>query len=142
MIAVSRRELKSAFGTHYSIYQTIDTSKGKSNSRRLILFYAIECGLKALLLDEVKGHNTSVFFNHARYKEKLNGKKGHNIQYILQELRYGPVQLPSIECKRGEKAKPEEYNQVWRYGINAQEEEQAKIEHELQKVATWIRERI
>ncbi len=68
----------------------------------------------------------------------MSGSNGHNIKYILQQLNYGNVKLPDIICKNGEKARTQEYNQVWRYGIECDYKIEKDVENEMIKIAIWI----
>ena len=51
MIPVTRREFRDGFKTHYNCYKGI---QGYDKSRRLLLFYSVECGLKCLLLKRIQ----------------------------------------------------------------------------------------
>ncbi|NQF16368.1 hypothetical protein HPY31_21020 [Brevibacillus sp. HB1.3] len=141
MIHAKIHELKKVFTTHYSISRSVSEPHIKV-SHKLLLFYAIECGLKVLLLKKIRGNTTEAFMLHSDLKDKLNGKNGHNIKYILNYLGYGHFFLPNLTCLNGDAASPSEYNQVWRYGIEVDYEKEKKIIQELLDIVDWINRRI
>ncbi|MCL6590725.1 MAG: hypothetical protein K6U80_12310 [Firmicutes bacterium] len=135
MVHAKVKELKDMFNIHYTFYNT--KPGPKNNSHRLLLFYAVECGLKVLILNKIKGHTTEWFTKHVDFKDKFNG---HDIKYMLKYLNYNSFKLPEIKCKNGYCAHSHEYNQVWRYGIEVEYSAQDQIEKELCKIAEWIKE--
>lgn len=140
MIHAKTHELKKMFNQHYSCYNSNVLSA--TNSKRLLLFYAVECGLKALILEKIGGRTTEYFNKYAPLKGKLDGKKGHDIKEMLHFLGYAPIKLPDLPCKTGDKASATEYNQIWRYGISVDEGTEVQIETELKKIVKWINGRV
>lgn len=51
---VTRREFQDSYRRHYKLYQNTNVS---DKSRRLVLFYSVECGLKSLIMKET-GNDT------------------------------------------------------------------------------------
>jgi len=139
MLHAKRHELKIMFFMHYSIYQSAGSHT--RNSHRLLLFYAVECGLKAMLLKKINGNTTKDLASHNKLN-KLSGKNGHNIKYMLSYLGYSQFTLPELPCKNNLIASCTEYNQVWRYGIEVECDKESQIEKELSGVAEWIKGRI
>lgn len=41
---------------------------------------------------------TEYFMKHIDLKDKLNGKYGHDIKYMLNYLNYRPYLLPELKC--------------------------------------------
>jgi len=72
-------------------------------------------------------------------KDKLSGKYGHDIKYMLKYLNYRYFSLPELKCLNGSCVPSYEYNQVWRYGIEVDLQIQKLIEKELCKIAEWLR---
>lgn len=140
MIPAKRHELKKIFNAHFSIYQSMLQTRNASH--KLLLFYAVECGLKLLILNKIKQDTTVAFSKHTELKGKLNGKNGHDIKYMLKYLGYTQVKLPELQCLNGLTASPSEYNQVWRYGISVDSGIENQIEAELCKIISWIERRI
>ncbi|WHX30196.1 hypothetical protein [Brevibacillus agri] len=141
MIHAKVHELKKVFRVHYLISKSAKEPHVKF-SHKLLLFYAVECGLKVLLLQKIRGSTTEAFMLHRELKDKLNGKNGHNIKYILSYLGYGHFKLPSLSCMNGSSAPPSEYNQIWRYGIEVDFESEKRIIEELWEIVEWINRRI
>jgi hypothetical protein len=91
-----------------------------NNAYRLLLFYAIECGLKAVLMKRRSATCTEELFSRAVTRAN------HNINNLLDDLTAGsslklPKQLKinSIRVQGKEVARSidvEQINQVWRYG--------------------------
>ncbi len=63
MIEAKKQELKKSFKVHYSKYKEKlnDSTTNTTKSEKLILFYAIECGTKALLLEKIRKNSTRSF---------------------------------------------------------------------------------
>ncbi len=140
---VTKREFKKSFKTHYDCYRKLSGSNsGCDKTRRLILFYCVECGLKCELLKrEMK--NTYKELWTCEGLEKLE-RDGHNLNIMLKkagvEARFplGPIRLRSQESVGAR-----EFNQLWRYGIetlDAREEDEA--EKTLANIAKWLDEGI
>lgn len=134
MIPFTRRELVNAWNT--ATAASIATKR--SNAHRLLLFYAVECGLKAVYL---KRHN----------KDPLDSQTAaplsHDLNRILDLLNVAavlritpnlftltPLQKPPTQrsCKVGE------LNQVWRYGGRLTQPTDIEIEKKLEVVQLWI----
>lgn len=143
MIEAKRQELKKSFKVHYSKYmEGLNSQRETNKTEKLVLFYAIECGVKALLLKKINKNTTKAFGEHIIYKNKLSGSNGHNIKYILQQLDYKSVKLPNIICNNGESARCHEYNQIWRYGIECDNAIEKSIEKEMVQIASWLDKRL
>ena len=113
-------------------------SAGNDKSRRLILFYSVECGLKSLLMKDM-GNNTYEEFLLCCGSEKKE-LTGHNISAMLKKLNpQNSYCLKNIHLKRGGVAPPEKFNELWRYGAAlANGDEEEKAEKTLAKIAEWI----
>lgn len=57
-INVTRREFQDSYRRHYKMYRE---TVGNDKSRKLILFYSVECGLKSLLMKELGNHTYEEF---------------------------------------------------------------------------------
>jgi hypothetical protein len=122
----------------------------RSNSHRLLLFYAVECGLKAVLMK--RGSVTCT-----RYCKEIN-KCQHDINKLLDALGAGQkLKLPSRfnmnsinerGSKQERKLDPGKINQMWRYGgkvIDAIDESgnsvsltDEHLEERLTEISRWI----
>lgn len=138
-INVTRREFQESYRRHYKMYK--ETAENEK-TRRLILFYSVECGLKSLLMKDM-GNNTYEEFAECCGSEKSE-LKGHNISAMLKELNpQNDYCLRSITLKRGGSVPPKQFNELWRYGAAlADGEEEEKAEKTLVKIAEWIDTRL
>ena len=110
-------------------------------SRRLLLFYSVECGLKYLLMDRWGILSVSEIESD-KEKEGLLGT--HNLREILKALgQQGMVSFSSFKTCHGDFVNIAEYHQFYRYGIRPDDkalEKEEKFEDELKQVADWINE--
>jgi hypothetical protein len=112
-----------------------------SNSHRLLLFYAVECGLKAVLMKRESVNCTS------QLRAEVNEAQ-HNINKLLDALSAGqalklPNQLNMKKINDGGSYRertlnPGQINQMWRYGGREIDERDDEIEAQLVKIAQWI----
>lgn len=133
MIDVSKDEFTKSFNKHYSIYKINPIVE---DTKRLILFYAVECGLKSRLMYKRNVHMYT----------KLNeeDKCGHDIKKLLKKLgieaRYN---LLSLKTNHNDHISSKEYQELWRYGVcicksDKNEQRDKLIEDELNKIALWL----
>jgi hypothetical protein len=148
MVHASRNNLTQAFHRHHSAVQlTRDTCS------YLLLFYAVECGLKSIWLKRKNLTGTDRIQN-----QTLLSKDGHNFAVWIKEIRLPksvvgalfdskgnplPVPTPTFRLA-GDKAhlNTDKAHQVWRYGIPVNSEDQKALVEWLEKVCTWIKENI
>lgn len=116
------------------------TNSGKrKNPHRLLLFYAVECGLKAVWL---RSNNKNVLDtkNIDEYK--------HNLHKLIHELNLGkdyllPSDIKLKSCTLENKDFPRNgkidvLHQAWRYGGCCVTPGDEQCEKQLQKIAEWI----
>ncbi len=112
-------------------------------SKRMLLFYAVECGLKYLLLSKWGIMDVNQIEKESD-KEKL--LHSHNINGILKELGYqGMIKFPILKTIHDDKVGVDAYHQVCRYGIPISKDDTEKekcLEQNLNQIANWILERI
>lgn len=111
----------------------------RKNPHRLLLFYAVECGLKAVWLKDQKRN----LFDHADIE-----RTGHNLRGILKELKVGadlslPENLRLQPITRNGTDQPRHgdisiLHQAWRYGGVCISPIDQECEKQLQRVASWI----
>jgi len=135
MIPFTRRELTNAWRNA----QAASKVEKRTNPHRLLLFYAAECGLKAVYL---KQQNCEIL-------DDLVGKQvQHDLNRVLTILRVGaeyflPTQmsLSQIAVKGGQQQRPCQagtLNQVWRYGGVLIGVTDTQVEKQLEKINEWI----
>ncbi|MEY8427186.1 hypothetical protein AALA00_05560 [Lachnospiraceae bacterium 46-15] len=138
---VTRREFSDSYRSHYKLYKN---TNGNSKTRRLILFYSVECGLKSLIMKNT-GNDT---YEELEKYCKGSGKGeliGHNIKEMLKEVNpRNAFVLKDIELKSsGGSVQPKKFNEMWRYGIAvADVREEEKAENTLVKIAEWLNTRL
>lgn len=140
MLNTTRNEFKKSFNAHFNLYVE---SEGTSslNTRRLMIFYCVECGLKNLLLKQI-GKNT--YEDLQQYKDSIHKDvAGHNLKELTKEIGIeSAYPLKSIKLKKGS-VQPRQYNELWRYGVTVENEEDAQREEKtLYDIALWIKQRI
>lgn len=78
MVPITRRELVKAWGE----LRYASKVASRANPHRLLLFYAAECGLKAIFLAQ---SNAEVL------DENTVGLKNHDLNQVMDKLRMGNV---------------------------------------------------
>jgi hypothetical protein len=137
-IDVSRDELRKAFLKHYKIGR-ID----KSPSHNLLLFYAVECGLKSLYIRKCKCNNT-------RGIEESITSNGHNLAYWLKALTLSAqvteVRDPKFRLLRDGRTGSERpisvAHQAWRYGALIDNDDENRLLIWIKSVSEWIEREI
>ncbi len=111
----------------------------RKNPHRLLMFYAVECGLKAVWL---KRQCRSLF-----EQEDIDRTK-HNLRQVLKDLGAGwiladhseSVQLqPLLSGNVERKGDISILHQAWRYGGTCKTPSDAELEKQLEQVLDWIR---
>jgi hypothetical protein len=145
-VTFTDREMQKAW--QVNLQASMHTSR--SNAHRLLLFYAIECGLKAVLMKRKSVTCT----NHCREFSEAQ----HDINKLLDILSAGQaLKLPNHfnmspvndkGSKHDRKLNPGKINQMWRYGGKVIEKLDSSgstisftdedIEQHLNKISQWI----
>ncbi|WP_454758179.1 hypothetical protein [Citrobacter freundii] len=89
----------------------------RKNPHRLLLFYAIECGLKAAYLKQINKTviDSDIAQQFSHDINKLCEKLSINSSFMLpQSLRMKDCKIDSKDITRT--CSPSEINQIWRYG--------------------------
>ncbi|WP_312762373.1 hypothetical protein [Stutzerimonas balearica] len=132
------RELTRAWRELSTIAKPVAGSSRK-NPHRLLLFYAVECGLKAVWL---KRRNRSLFD-----REDID-KTGHNLRQVLKELKVGTelslpenLQLKPVMQNSAQQPRSGDISilhQAWRYGGECTGPTDHDCEYQLEQVLAWI----
>ncbi|MBE9256403.1 MULTISPECIES: hypothetical protein [Aphanizomenonaceae] len=145
-IPFTDKEMKKAWGGNLSASQI----SPRTNAHRLLLFYAVECGLKAVLMARQETRRTNLC--------KDIKECGHNINKLLSLLGAGgslslPTEifiqeiLDTRNNKEERKLNPGQMNELWRYGgkviaiVNKDGKVVANdenIENKLLEISKWI----
>jgi len=149
VIPFTDREMRNAWRQNLAASQV----EPRTNVHRLLLFYAVECGLKAVIME------TELL---TRTDEKCRSGQvisdfGHNINGLLDYLSIGSktprVRLKNTKIKPIKKHKtskykeertvsPQDINQMWRYGGKSVDVSDEKIEQKLLEINQWIEEKL
>jgi len=137
-IPFTDRELTRAW-RELSLVATPPAPTDRRNPHRLLLFYAVECGLKAVWLKQQR----RTLFEGADIH-----RMGHDLQQVLKDLKVGsalslPVSflLPAVSKAPNSlprKGKFGDVHQAWRYGGKCQAPTDEDCEQQLLKVLSWI----
>lgn len=137
-IPFTDRELTRAW-RELSLVATPPMGGSRQNPHRLLLFYAVECGLKAVWL---KRQRRSIFAGGDIQR------MGHDLQQVLKDLKVGAdLSLPesfrlsvagngTTSIPRG--GKFGDVHQAWRYGGKCEVPTDKDSEQQLLNVLKWI----
>jgi hypothetical protein len=137
-IPFTDREMKKAWKQNLEAILQVK-EQNRTNAHRLLLFYAVECGLKWLILKEKKQSRTD-----ALNPELLT----HDINKLLKELRasgdlvlnrtqMSPIKKTGKKSQDTRTVEPKDFNQMWRYGGKSNVSDK-EIEKKLLKIVEWI----
>jgi hypothetical protein len=148
MVHASRDNLRQAFHRHHCAFQSTTDA-----CSYLLLFYAVECGLKSIWLKQKNLTGTDRIQD-----QTLLSKDGHNFAVWIKEIRLPksvvgelfnnkgnplPLQTPTFRlASGGAHLDTGKAHQVWRYGIPVDSQDQKALVEWLEKVCIWIKENI
>ena len=137
-IPFTDRELVRAW-RDLSAVATPSQESARQNPHRLLLFYAVECGLKAVWLKRQR---------RTLFEDADINKTGHNLRQVLKDLNVGAgLSLPETfrlamvihgQAQLPRNGKFGDLHQVWRYGGKCESPTDHDCEQQLQKVLNWI----
>jgi hypothetical protein len=135
----TKKNLKHAFQEHFNLYKSLDTTKHQI-SRRLILFYAVEVGLKYYLLNKFFKKNTDDLEKYIDATHRYYN--GHDIKSLLKYANCNGEfisRLGHFETEKKQQVEPYQFHQIWRYGIKARKEnDEDNAENALKDIAQWL----
>jgi hypothetical protein len=126
MLKASKREMLKVYRVHKSHCGLCDT-----NSFRLLLTYAVECGLKVLLMEQ---HRVT---EYAQLPQ--DAQIGHDLREGLKKLRC-PEAIRVVRTTHGngsqEDVHPMRLHEAFRYGIPLQD--LSEVTEDLKNALDWI----
>lgn len=138
-IPFTDRELTRAWRELSMVAAPPPPATSRQNSHRLLLFYAVECGLKAVWLKR----QSKTLFEGADIH-----RLGHDLQQVLKDLKVGsnlslPESFRLTSASQGSatltrNGKFGDIHQVWRYGGKCLIPTDQDCEQQLLKVLNWI----
>lgn len=143
MLIADKRDYRKGYEKHYQSYKRLRDENADRNSRRLLLVYSVECGLKFKLLDQWNEKNPQKIFE-GKDDRKKNILKSHNLEKILKELgQEGNFKFPRLTTVHKNIVDADTYHQLYRYCIKTREKQsdmEEKVEDSLNNIACWIKE--
>jgi len=137
VIPFTDRELQKAWREN----QEATNVKKRTNAHRLLLFYSVECGLKAVLLKRQSKDCTDSCPELVEVQ--------HDINKLLDKLAAGeklklPPQLGMKPLKNNQERKFScgEINQMWRYGGCCENIKDGELEKKLLDILRWIEQEL
>lgn len=127
MIHTSREELRRSRNRQEQAAKDLKDDM----ARRMLLFYAVECGAK---YQYMVGNNYRMYSENEIPEKYRNNK--HDIQKLLKELGLeSKCSFPNLQSKHGQTIEPGQYQEVWRYGVNFKNADAKgmEIEEKMQK---------
>ncbi len=139
VIPFTDRELTRAW-RELSISESLIASTPRKNPQRLLRFYAVECGLKAIWLKR----RSRTLFNADDVSQT-----GHDLRKILKDLGVGqnlllPTKFELSDVEDNGISRPRRFDkigdlhQVWRYGGICQSPSDVECDDHLEKLLCWI----
>ena len=135
-IVPNYKQLKHAFNKNLAA-----SEKVSGTSSYLLLFYAVECGLKSVWLKRRKTRNLKTQDNSLLFKY------GHSLDIWVKELRISANEAGTppnfhLDGDRSTILDISKAHQVWRYGIKIEAKDEQKLVEWLQNICNWIKENI
>ena len=126
-LQADRQDYRNAYNKHWNAYLNWNNT-GSVNSRRLLLTYSVECGLKYALMKKEK-----------EVQEVLGT---HDFRKLLKELRIiGTFTFPTIQTNHNDVVQPGQYHELCRYSIQPKNNDDTNIkefEETLKNIGEWL----
>jgi len=106
-------------------------------SYKLILFYAVECGLKSIWMWENKLNRTNKNIDRGTKASKF----GHKLNDLLKEMKWNK-KINKGQTKSNEKVDHHSLHEAWRYGKQLEETSERKCVEDLEAVRCQLEEKI
>ncbi|MEU9832030.1 hypothetical protein AB0D67_10880 [Streptosporangium sp. NPDC048047] len=134
-VDVGKKQLRASFAAHRDASQALEE---EGASAALLLFYSVECGLKAVLLDQRNLRSTS---------ELQKDLKSHNLRVLAKVLL-----LPRSLCEQmvdcagrrgpGERVDFGDLHQAWRYGRALEKKSEERAVAVLRELLSWCQQEL
>lgn len=146
MVLADMNDYKKGYKKHYYTYRLLNSQDGSILSKRLLLVYSVECGLKFKLLKKwnirSSGEIRKILSDKTHPRHNILGT--HNLRKIIKELgQEGQFHFPQIKTSHKDNISAEDYHQMQRYGIREDDKDRKKMadfEDVLREIADWIQE--
>ena len=134
-INANRKNYKGAYRKHAYTYEKLQD--GSDITKRLILCYCVENGLKYLIMEDRRIVKTS------QADEEISQILGsHDFKVLLKAIRRaGTYQFKDFQTEYGDTVNAGNYHQLCRYCINAKEMNNVyEYDKTLNEIAEWLKE--
>ncbi len=118
MIHPTRKEVEKSFKRHRDMLNKFN-SKAWSKTHYMVLFYTLECGLKAFYMKQNRSTNTNTTDN---WKNSA-ASYGHDLNKLLKDLHLTPS-IPKAHTPNGTQVDVQELHEVWRYGVELKQDDE------------------
>lgn len=134
-VQANRKNYKGAYKKHAYTYEKL--RDGSDITKRLILCYCVECGLKYLIMEDRKIMKIS-----QADEEIYNILGSHDFRILLKAVKKaGTYQFKNFQTEYGDIVNTENYHQLCRYCIDAKDISNInEYEKTLNKIAEWLKE--
>ena len=134
-LRADKRNYKKAFTVHANSYDNWNI--GSPYSRRLLLCYCVECGLKYLIMKDNR-----IYEIKQANEELKKVLTSHNFKELLKAVRRaGIYHFNNFMTEYGETVIPSEYHQVCRYCILPKvKNDLEEFNKTLEEIKDWIGE--
>ena len=135
MIHAGTSELKKAFWHHKN-----SSEECTASSSYLLLFYAVECGLKSVYLHNKRLNTTDDISDTAL-------RQSHDLSKWVKALSL-PVSMTGANTSfhlnrdRQQLWEIRSAHEAWRYGVGIDKNDETRLVNWLKQVAKWIKENI
>jgi hypothetical protein len=136
MVHVTLKEIESAFKSHRNKFATFSGQPGMTD--KMILFYAVECGLKALYMRQNKLIRTD---RKSSYNGKAVSDFGHKLNDLLKTIKLN-YSIPKITANDSSQIEQLHLHEAWRYGKSLDEKQEKNCIEILNKVLKEIRNQL
>lgn len=136
-IQANRKNYRGAYKKHAYTYGKIQD--GSDITKRLVLCYCVESGLKYLIMED----RNIVKISQA--DEEISGVLGsHDFRVLLKAVgRAGTYQFKNFQTEYGDTVNTGNYHQICRYCINAKDMNDVyEYDKTLNEIAEWLKEEI
>jgi len=144
MMHFTEAELRKAWRENLAASQMIQPEFPPSNPRLLLLFYAVECGLKCLLLkrkgvqttQEIQDELKNIFHDINKILDDLGGNE-FKVRLMSNINLEENALLPT---RRSMASK--QLNELWRYGGTLRNPTQQELAARLETIAQWVQQEL
>jgi hypothetical protein len=135
MVHVTLKEVEKAFNQHRQAFES--SGNAISNTQRMVLFYAVECGLKAYFMKKKDIRST----NPRSYSKKNVFEFNHDLNGLITELNINPT-VPCAQAMDNSQIESAELHEAWRYGKELNKQKETKCVESLTRILNELKEKL